>query len=144
MNRFGEANQIMIERFGHDSLISIATVEGTRPYVRTVDAYYEDGAFYVVTYTLSSKMKQMANHPEVAVCGEWFTAHGVGKNLGHVRDERNAEMMGKVRAAFAEWYGNGHVDEEDPNTCLLQISLTDGVIMKEGTRYEVDFVKRMA
>jgi len=144
MNKYDEANKLMTKRFGHDCLISIATIEGTRPYVRTVDGFYEDGAFYVVTYALSSKMKQIMNHPEVAVCGEWFTGHGIGENLGHVLDESHTAIMAKLREAFAAWYGNGHVNENDPNTCLLRVRLTEGVLLNEGTKYVVDFANRQA
>jgi hypothetical protein len=34
---------LMTERFGHDTLISVATMDGDRPSVRIVNAYYEDG-----------------------------------------------------------------------------------------------------
>ena len=129
----------MDERFGHDTLISVATINGSRPAVRIVNSYYEDGSFYTVTYALSNKMKQIQINPEFAVCGEWFTAHGVGENLGHVRDDSNAEIMSKLRTVFAEWYDNGHTDESDPNTCLLRIRLTDGVLFHHGTKYEIDF-----
>ena len=135
------AAAIMDARFGHDALISIATLDGERPSVRTVDGYYEDGAFYVVTYALSGKMVQIGKNPAVGVCGEWFTGHGVGENLGHVQDEKNAEMMAKLRTLFAEWYGNGHVNEDDPHTCLLRIRLTDGVLFFEGERFLLDFAK---
>jgi len=33
-------------------------------------------------------MNHIKNNPEVVVCGEWFTAHGIGENLGYVRDGR--------------------------------------------------------
>jgi general stress protein 26 len=149
MNLYDDANKIMTERFGHDSLISVATLDGSRPSVRTVDAYYEDAAFYIVTYTLSNKMKQIAANPEVAVCGDWFTAHGTGENLGWVRDEKNAVIMAKLRDAFSAWYTGGHVNESDPNTCLLRIRLTDGVLTdhekKYGAwQYNVDFANRTA
>lgn len=134
-----QAKAIMDERFGHDALISIATLDGDRPSVRTVDSYYEDGAFYTVTYALSNKIQQIQENPAVAVCGEWFTAHGVGENLGYVRDGKNAEIMPKLRTVFAEWYDNGHIDESDPNTCLLRVRLTDGVLFSDGTKYEIDF-----
>lgn len=134
-----KAQEIMNERFGHDTLLSLATVDGTTPWVRTVNSYYEDGAFYVVTYGLSNKMKQIAKNPVVAVAGEWFTAHGIGENLGYVLAPENAELMSKLRAAFAEWYDNGHTDESDPNTCILRIRLTSGVLMSHGTRYDIDF-----
>lgn len=136
-----EAAPMMEERFGHDTLLSVATIEPEtgRPCVRIVNAYYEDGAFYVITYALSGKMKQMAVNPQVAVCGEWFTAHGVGENLGHVLAPENAAMMEKMRKAFAAWYDNGHTNESDPNTCLLRIRLTDGTLAHHGTWYQLTF-----
>jgi len=149
MSKYDKAIKIMTERFGQDRLISVATVAEGRPYVRTVDGFYENGAFYVVTYTLSNKMKQIAANPEVAVCGEWFTGHGVGENLGHVLEESNADMMKKLREVFAAWYTAGHVDESDANTCLLRIDLTSGVITDHETKYDeryyqVDFVGKTA
>ena len=132
-------NQIMVERFGKDALIALATVENGIPHVRTVDAVYIDGAFYVVTYSLSGKMQQIAKNPTVAISGEWFTAHGVGENLGHVLLPKNKDIMDILRAAFAAWYDNGHTNEADPNTCLLKIRLTDGVLFSDGIRYDIDF-----
>ena len=134
-----KTEEILKQRFGKDSLIALATVEDGIPHVRTVDAVYIDGAFYVVTYSLSGKMQQIAKNPTVAISGEWFTAHGVGENLGHVLLPENKAVMGILRVAFAAWYGNGHTNEADPNTCLLKISLTDGVLFSDGTRYELAF-----
>lgn len=139
MKHNNETNAILTERFGKDSLIALATVENGIPYVRTVDTVYIDGAFYVVTYSLSGKMLQIAKNPVVAICGEWFTAHGIGENLGHVLLPENKEIMGILRAAFSAWYDNGHTNEADPNTCLLKISLTDGVLFSDGTRFDIDF-----
>ncbi len=134
-----ETAQIMEERFGCDNPVALATVEDGKPYVRTVNGYYQDGAFYIVTYALSNKMRHIAKNPTVAVSGDWFTAQGIGENLGHVKAQDNAEIMAKVRAVFDEWYGNGHVNEEDPNTCLLRVRLSEGVLYHHGTRYDIDF-----
>lgn len=136
-----EAQDIMNERFGCDSLIALATIDADVPSVRAVNSYYEDGAFYVITYALSNKMQQIAKNPKVAICGEWFTAHGIGENLGHILDKKNEEIASKMRVVFAEWYGNGHTNEKDPNTCILCIHLTDGVLMSHGTRYDIDFTR---
>ena len=67
-----EIEQILIERFDKDSIIALATTVEGMPYVRNVDAYYADGAFYVLTYALSNKMKQMEENPIVALAGESF------------------------------------------------------------------------
>ena len=48
-----EAEKIMFERFGKDTVIALATVENGIPYVRSVNAYYENGSFYIITYALS-------------------------------------------------------------------------------------------
>lgn len=129
----------MDERFGHDNLIALATVDGDSPAVRTVNAYYEDGCFYTITHALSGKMQQIGINPKVAICGDWFTAHGIGESMGHILLEANADLAGKLRTVFAEWYDNGHTNEADPNTIILRIRLTDGVLFWQGTRYEIDF-----
>ena len=136
------AREILDQRFGCDSLIALATLEEGRPSVRTVNAYYEDGAFYTITWAKSGKMRQIAANPAVAVSGEWFTGHGVGESLGWIRRPENADIADKLRAAFAEWYGNGHTNEDDPDTVILRVRLTDGVLFAQGTRYDLDFTDR--
>ena len=88
-----EAEAILIERFGKDSIIALATMANGTPYVRNVNAFYYDGAFYVLTYGLSNKMKQIAENPVVAIAGEWFTAQGKGVNLGYFGKEENKEFI---------------------------------------------------
>ena len=134
-----EAQRIMNDRFNKDSLIALATVDGNTPHVRAVNSYYEDGCFYTITYALSNKMKQIADDPTVAICGDWFTGHGIGDNLGWIRDEKNNDIASKLRAAFAAWYDNGHTNEADVNTVILRIRMTDGVLLHHGTRFEIDF-----
>jgi len=131
-----EVEKIMIERFGKDTILALATVENGVPYVRNVNAYYENGAFYIITYALSNKMKQIQRVPAVAVAGEWFTAHGKGINLGYFRKKENQWIAAKLEQVFAEWIDNGHNDFEDENTVILCVELTDGVLFSHGTRYE--------
>lgn len=69
-----DAEKIMAERFGKDTIIALATVENEVPFVRYVNAYYENGAFYIITYALSNKMKHIESNSTVAIAGEWFTA----------------------------------------------------------------------
>ena len=130
---------ILLERFSKDSLIALATSARNVPYVRTVDAFYENGAFYVLTYSLSGKMKQIEENPVVAVSGEWFTAHGKGINLGWFGSEENKKIADKMRSVFADWIDNGHNNFEDRNTIILRIELTEGLLFSQGTQYEIDF-----
>ena len=130
-----EAEKIMIERFGKDTIIALATTENGIPYVRNVNAYYEDGAFYVITYALSNKMKHIESNPAVAIAGDWFTAHGKGINLGYFGKKENDAIAQKLRTACAEWIDNGHNNFNDENTIILCVELTDGLLLSHGTRY---------
>ncbi|MBD5084562.1 MAG: pyridoxamine 5'-phosphate oxidase family protein [Clostridiales bacterium] len=131
-----EAEKIMTERFGKDTVIALATVEDGVPFVRNVNAYYEDGAFYIITYARSNKMRQIEKNPAVAIAGEWFTAHGRGANLGWFGKKENGRIAEKLKSAFAEWIDNGHNNFEDENTIILCVKLTDGLLLSHGTRYE--------
>ena len=131
-----EAEKIMNERFGKDTVIALATEENGIPYVRYVNAYYENGAFYIITHALSGKMKQMQKNPNAAIAGEWFTAHGKGVNLGYFGRKENRSIADKLKEAFSEWIDNGHNDFSDENTVILCIELTDGLLLSHGTRYE--------
>lgn len=129
-----EAEELMTERFGKDSVIALATTENEVPYVRYVNAYYEDGSFYIITYALSSKMKQIENGSAIAIAGEWMTAHGKGKNLGYFGKSENSIIAEKLKSVFSEWIDNGHNDFSDENTVILCVELTDGVLLSHGRR----------
>lgn len=131
----------MNERFSKDNVIALATVAGDIPAVRYVNAYYENGAFYVITYALSNKMKQIIKNPNVSIAGDWFTAHGKGVNLGYFGKEDNKDIAETLKTAFAEWIDNGHNNFADENTIILCIQLTDGVLFSHGTRYDIDFTE---
>lgn len=138
MKKFSrEVEKIMIERFGKDTVIALATMENEIPYVRYVNAYYENGSFYVITYALSNKMEHIKKNPIVAIAGEWLTAHGKGYSLGYFGNKENHTIADKLKEVFAEWIENGHNDFNDENTIILCVELTDGLLLSYGTRYEL-------
>ena len=138
-----ETEAILLERFGKDSIIALATAIDNIPYVRSVDAFYENGAFYVLTHGLSGKMKQIERNPTVAVSGEWFTAQGTGVNLGYFGNADNARIASKMKQVFSAWIDNGHNNFEDTNTCILCIQLTNGTLFANGICYQIDFTQQL-
>jgi len=138
MNNYEKGMEILEEKFGNnkDNIISLATIAleesgngKPRPVVRDVDAYYEDGVFYTVTWGVSSKMLQIAKNNEVAIapCFGWFHASGKAENLGWVLKPENADIRIKLRKAFENWYDDAN-NEDDENCCILAIRLTNGII----------------
>ena len=156
MSKYEKGMAILEEKFGNskDNVLGLATIalepganNNPRPVVRDVDAFYEDGAFYVVTYAESTKMRQIAKNNEVAVAVnfEWFTASGVGENLGWVMKPENAELRAKLRKAFEKWYDMAN-NENDEKCCILAIRLTNGIINlnHHETLIYMDFVNKTA
>lgn len=155
MSRYEEGLKVMEERCGNgkDNLISLATIAmepnadgNPRPYIRELDAYYEDGVFYVTTWSKSTKMQQIAQNQEVAfsVCSQWLSGNGIGENLGWVLDPKNAGIRSKLRAAFAEWYDFAN-NEADENCIILAIRITHATVIKDhgAVRYNMDFVNKV-
>lgn len=135
-----EAQQIMNNRFGKDVMVALATVsEEGIPSVRGVNAYYRDRAFYMVTYRKSNKIRDIQHSPNVAISGEWLSAHGIAEDMGHVLKEENQAIMEVLRREFSSWYDASHVDESDPDVILLCVWLTDGILFSNGIKYVIDF-----
>jgi len=156
MNKYEEGMAILEEKFGNnkDNVLALATIAAEpdtggklRPIVRDVDAFYEDGVFYTVTWGESAKMQQIAHNSEVAIapCFGWFTASGVGENLGWVLDPKNAELRIKLRSAFEKWYDMAN-DESNKNCCILAVRLTNGIINinHHEKLYFMDFANKTA
>jgi len=154
MSNFEEGFKLLAEKFGNgkDNVITLATIarepslSGTpRPVVRGVNAYYEDGVFYITTYGKSNKILQIEQNPEVSIASssEMFTASGKGENLGWVLNPKNSELRTKLRAAFAQWYDSAN-NEKDENCCILAIRLTKGILNINHWEklYHMDFINK--
>lgn len=135
-----DIDAILFERFGKDSIIALATAIDNIPHVRSVDAFYEDGFFYVLTHGLSNKMKQIEQNSTVAISGEWFVAQGEAENLGYFGKADNSRIAEKMWEVFSAWIDNGHNNFDDENTCILSIKLTRGAVYSNGTRFEFDLI----
>lgn len=154
MSLYQEGLELLEEMFGKqkDNVIALATIALEQsadgkpcPAVRGVDAYYENGTFYVVTYAKSNKMLQVAQNHEVSIssCALMFSASGTAENLGWVRSPKNAEIRTKLRTVFAAWYDMAN-NEDDENCCILAIHLTKGIININHWEklYYMDFVNQ--
>jgi len=149
MNKYDEAIGAFAGQFGQDTFLTLVTTNEGRVYTRIVNSFYQDGAFYTVTSAVSNKMKQIGANGHVAIlCGQPFvnymSAHGVGESLGHVLAAANAAIMETLRKTFDKWYTHGDVNENDPNTCLLRIRLTDAYYMVGVEGYKINFIERTA
>ncbi|MCG8538540.1 MAG: pyridoxamine 5'-phosphate oxidase family protein [Clostridia bacterium] len=156
MSKYDDAIKLMEECFGNgkEVIIALATISlsanatgNPRPAVRMVCAYYEDGAFYVSTDARKNKTLQIEKNNEVSVGGmDGYTFQGMAENLGWVKDEKNAKIRAKFIKIF-DWFDE-EGGEDDPNSIVLRITLTEGTIIdnekKYGEqKYEIDFINKV-
>ncbi len=66
----------------------------------------------------------------------------MGENLGALNLKQNQAKRQWLETVFSAWLGNDHTDLDNPNTILLRICLTSGVLMIHGTRYDLDFTQK--
>lgn len=157
MSKYENAMKLLEELCGNDKeeVIALATISLTtsssgsaRPAVRMVCAYYEDGAFYVSTDARKNKMLEIEKNNEVAIAGMgWYTFQSKAENLGWVKDEKNAAIRAKFKKIFGWFDEEG--DEDNQNSIVLRINLTEGVIIDHEERfgekrYEIDFINKIA
>ena len=132
MDKYNEALSIINEQFGNgkDNIIALATIDlesGTpRPVVRDVDAFYEEGVFYIITYALTRKVKQLEANPQVGVSVNFgdFNGMGIAKNHGWVMKPENSEVRAKMHNIFKEWYEVAN-NESDENFVIVSITLKE-------------------
>jgi len=167
MCKYEESMTILEDNFGNgkDNIISLATIalksgsnEIPCPAVRDIDAYYEDGVFYAVTYAKSNKILEIAQNKNIAISTKnevlipdappktaWLSANAEGENLGWVLDPKNSELREKLRIAFKAWYDFAN-NENDENCCFLAIKLTHATLNINHFQklYTIDFASKTA
>jgi len=133
MDTYKKALQAMNELFAKDYQFAMATVKGNTPSVRFVDTFFEDGSFYVVTYSKSQKVQD-----QVSLCNKLYRFSGNAYNIGHPLLSENREIRGKLIKVFEPWYF-AHNNENDENMCYVKIELKEGFFYKDGIGYKVNF-----
>ncbi|EPR12072.1 pyridoxamine 5'-phosphate oxidase family protein [Ruminiclostridium papyrosolvens] len=138
MDMFKSALDLLKEQLGYDVVISLATCTENGVNVRTVDGYYKDGYIYILTHMGTHKMREIDKNPSVAICKDLMCGRGIGENLGNPKAKSNTKLREELKEVFYKFYDR-HVNEEDPGTCILKITLTDAVAFSKDTKYVIDF-----
>ncbi len=141
MANFEKSLDVLSTLFGKDCLFVLATAKENIPNVRTVDTYYADGVFWIVTYAKSNKVLEINANPHVALCNHFYNFKGKATNVGHPLKEENQAIREQLIKVFAPWYF-AHNNENDENMCYVKIEPECGFFHHDGTGYRVDFVQK--
>jgi general stress protein 26 len=138
MKIYEKALQTMNELFAKDYQFAMATVKGNTPSVRFVDTFFEDGSFYVVTYSKTQKVHELKENSQVSLCNEFYRFNGNAYNIGHPLLLENRAIREKLIKVFEPWYF-AHNNENDEDMCYVKIELIEGFFYKDGIGYKVNF-----
>ena len=84
MSTYEKSLSVLTELFAKDCQFSLATAKDNVPSLRVVDTYYQDGAFWIVTYGKSHKVQEIMGNPHVALCSGFYSFTGLAHHAGHV------------------------------------------------------------
>ena len=143
MNTYEKSLNVLKELFGKDYQFALATSNDNVPSVRFIDTFYDNGAFYIVSYAKSQKVNEIEKNSEISMCNKLYRFNGNASNIGHPLLEENSAIREKLINAFEPWYF-AHNNENDENMCYIKIELKQGFFYKDGTGYKVDFENKKA
>lgn len=143
METYERSMEVLNELFAKDYTFVLATVNDNCPSQRVVDTYYCDQAFWIVTYALSNKVKELRKNPNVSLCNNFHIFSGKAYYMGHPLKEENKEIRETLIRVFEPWYF-AHNNEADENMCYVKVELEQGFFNVGGTGYRVNFVSKEA
>lgn len=143
MTAYDKSLEVLNSLFNKDCTFVLATSAENCPSQRVVDTYLCGRAFWIVTYALSNKVKELRVNPNVSLCNDFYTFKGKAYDMGHPLEEKNGEIREKLIKVFEPWYF-AHNNENDENMCYVKVELEEGFFHKDGIGYKVDFVEKQA
>lgn len=143
MNAYEEGLVVLDTLFARDYQFALATSNNNIPAVRFIDTFYNNRAFYIVTYGKSHKVKDIEQNPIVSLSKDLYRFTGIARNIGHPLLPENLKIREKLIKVFEAWYLT-HNNENDENMCYIRVDLNQGLFYKDGTGYKVDFENKTA
>ncbi len=140
---YKRALDVMKENFGHVTEMCLASGANDVISARDVNAYYNDGKFYVLAKLGNTLMNDVQINPNVALCHGSHTMRGVARSLGHPLDVLNYAIRREMKRQFSLNYDE-YVTEDNPDMRIVEITLTQAVTFTRFHRYEIDYANGTA
>ena len=134
-----EAETIMAERFGKDAVIALATVaDGVPPCAVRGRLLSGGGVLHRHGQPLAENGPDTGKIPGWLWRGNGSHGHGHAEDQGPFDRAENRDIANTLRQAFASWLVNGHTDPSAEETHILRVTLRDGLLLSQGTRYVLE------
>ncbi len=129
------------EKYQSDTILLIATANHNVPTVRSVDSFYYDGSFWIVTDIRCNYVKEIQNNENVMISDGGHNRFWCKACVtGHPLDTDNASIREVFLKVFHHWYKE--VNNEDLKTvCYIKATPYKGYVHKDKKGYTFDIEK---
>lgn len=141
MSEYSKCLEVLQQLFGRDYTFMLATTNQNIPTIRVVDTFYENDAFWIVTYATSNKVEEISKNPNVALANNFHNFQGKAYHIGHPLKPENQGIREKLIKVFDGWYFK-HNDEKDENMCFIKVEPETGFFHKDGVGYLINFTEK--
>ena len=126
---------IINEKYQHDTIMLIATCKDNVPSVRSVDCFYYDGSFWIVTDLRTNYVKEIQSNENVMISdGGHNRFWSKAIVTGHPLTPENQSIRKVFLKVFHHWYED--VNNENLETiCYVKVTPYKGYIHQDKQGY---------
>jgi len=126
---------IIQEKFQNDSIVLVVTAKDNVPTVRSVDSFFYQGSFWIVTDLNCNYVKEIQSNPYVMISDGghnrfWCKAYVTG----HPLDVVNKDIREVFLKVFHHWYKEVN-NENIPSVCYIKVTPYKGYVHKDKIGY---------
>ncbi len=127
--------EILSERYSEDTILLIATAKDNVPSVRSVDSFYYDGSFWIVTDLRCNYVKEIISNGHAMISDGGHNRFWCNAQVaGHPLEEKNKDIRKVYMKVFHNWYKEVNNEELD-TVCFVQATPYKGYVHKDKLGY---------
>ncbi len=132
---FEEVFKIVKEKYQNDTILLVVTAEDNVPSVRSVDSFFYEDSFWVVTDLSCNYVKQIQKNPKVMISDGGHNRFWCDAVItGHPLDSVNLSIREVYLQVFHHWYKEVN-NEALKTVCFIKATPYKGYVHKDKLGY---------
>ena len=129
------------DKYQQDTILLVATSNNNVPTVRSVDSFFYDNSFWIVTNLVCNYVKEIQSNPYVMVSDGGHNRFWCKAVVtGHPLDEANKSIREVFLQVFHHWYKEVNNEALD-SVCYVKATPYKGYIHKDKLGYTFNLVE---
>lgn len=133
--------ELIQKRYQNDTVLLVVTASNNVPSVRSVDSFYHEGSFWIVTDTRCRYVQEIQGNPNVMISDGGHNRFWCKANVtGHPLDTVNDSIRPVFLSVFQPWYEA--VNNEAVSTvCYIKVTPYKGYIHDNKVGYTFNIIE---